>query len=68
MVGKKDPESMLDESGLGAAPEMGGFALDKGWNYPWCQNLFVHRSLIRQHRSDHLLNNLYQLLFSLLVP
>ena len=30
MVGKKDLESMLDESGFGAATEMLGFVLDKG--------------------------------------
>ena len=30
MVGKTDLESMLDQSGFGAATEMGGFALDKG--------------------------------------
>ena len=30
MVGKIDIESMLDESGFGAATDMGGFALDKG--------------------------------------
>ena len=30
MVGKKDLECMLDESGFGATIEMGGFALDKG--------------------------------------
>ena len=30
MVGKTDLESMLDESGFGAATEMGGFTLDKG--------------------------------------
>ena len=29
LVGKIDLESMLDESGLVAATEMGGFALDK---------------------------------------
>ena len=29
MVGKIDLEFMLDESGFGAAPEMGVFALDK---------------------------------------
>ena len=30
MFRKIDLESMLDESGFGAATEMGGFALDKG--------------------------------------
>ena len=30
LVGKTDIESMLDESGFGAAPEMGGFVLKKG--------------------------------------
>ena len=30
MVGKIDLEYMLDESGFGAATEMGGFTLDKG--------------------------------------
>ena len=29
MVGKKDLDSMLDESGFGAATEMGGLTLDK---------------------------------------
>ena len=29
MVGKKDIESMLDESGFGASTEMVGFTLDK---------------------------------------
>ena len=29
MFGKTDLESMLDESGFGAATKMGGFALDK---------------------------------------
>ena len=30
LVGKTYLESMLDESGFGAATEMGGFTLDKG--------------------------------------
>ena len=36
--------------------------------YPWHQNRFGHPSSINQHRSEHLLNDSSQILFSLLVP
>ena len=40
MVGKTDLESMLDESGFGAATEMVGFTLDKGPEVSLAPELF----------------------------
>ena len=56
MVVKSGIESMLDESGFGAANEMGGFELYKVPEVSLAPEHFLHSSSLHQHRLEHLLN------------
>ena len=68
MVVKTDLESILDESGFGAATEMGGFALDKVPEVSLLPEPFCTSILTSSAFSGQLINDPSQILFSLLVP
>ena len=68
MVGKTDLESMSDESGFGAATEMGGFALDKDPEVslvpePFWTSIFTSSSSFGADVKQSVSNT-----FSLLIP
>ena len=68
LVGKIYLESMLDESGFGAATEWEDSYWTKAQKYPWCHNIFGHPYSLHQHQSEQLINDQPQIMLSLLVP